>query len=121
MHAADAEEAMCFNIGLTLITRYRGDRIDGVDDREQQHVVDTPGVVRVSRPGDLLAGGVVDEGGVACDVNLVLCCVRDSVAGAVHVLVLHQGLALLGHHDHVTVKKLFQNQCVGGSVWRPAV
>lgn len=85
-----------------LQSHYRGDRIDGIYDREQQHVVDAAGVVRVSWPGDLLAGGIIDEGRMACDVNLVLCSVRNSIAGAIHVLVLHQCLALLGHHNHVT-------------------
>ena len=79
---------------------YRGDGVDGVHDGEQQHVVDAARVVGVAGPGDLLAGGVVDEGRVARDVHLVLRGVGDGAAGAVQVLVLHQGLALLGHHHH---------------------
>lgn len=81
--------------------RYRGDGVDGVHDGEEQNVVDAPGVVRVSRPGDLLAGGVVDEGRVSGDVDLVVGGVRDGGRRAVHVLVLHQSLPLVWHHDHI--------------------
>ena len=83
-----------------VVLRYRGDGIDGVHDGEQEDVVDAARVVGVSRSGDFLAGGVVDEGGVASDVHLVLGRVGHGVAGAVQVLVLHEGLALFGHHDH---------------------
>lgn len=86
-------------------TGYRGDGIDGVQDSEQQHVVDAPGIVRVSRPRDLLTGGVVDEGRVACNINLVFSCVSDSIAGAVHILILHQRLPLLGHHDNIAERR----------------
>lgn len=103
--------------GYIFWSRYRGDGIDGVYDREQQHVVDAAGVVWVSWPGDFLASGVIDEGRVACDVNLVLCCIRNSIAGAIHVLILHQGLALLGHHNHITVNKYFKRQIRGPINW----
>ena len=79
---------------------YRGDGVYGVHDGEQQHVVNAAGVVRVARPGDLLTGGVVDEGGVARDVHLVLRRIGHCATGAVQVLVLYQGLPLLGHHHH---------------------
>lgn len=81
-------------------SRYRGDGVDGVHDGEQQDVVDAPGVVGVSGPGDLLAGGVVDEGRVSSDVHLVVCSVGDGRGRAVHVFILHQRLALLRHHHH---------------------
>lgn len=86
---------------------YRGDGVDGVYDGEQQDIVHTSCVVRVSWPGDLLARGIVDEGRVACDVNLVLSCICNSIAGSIHVLKLHQGLALLGHHHHRTMEKRY--------------
>ena len=80
---------------------YRGDGVDGVHDGEEQDVVDGPGVVRVSRPWYFLAGGVVDEGWVACNVHLVVRGIGHGSGRPVHVLVLHQGLALLGHHNHI--------------------
>lgn len=85
--------------------QYRCDGIDGIDDCEQKHVVDAAGVIRVPGPGDLLAGGVIDEGRVVGNVNLVLRCVCHSIAGAIHILVLHQGLAFLGHHHHIAAEK----------------
>lgn len=93
-------------------SQYRSDRIDGVNDCEQQHIVDTAGVIRVSWPGDLLAGGVIDEGRVASNVNLVLCCICHSIAGATHILIFYQGLAFLGHHNHIAVKSNFKNQII---------
>lgn len=80
---------------------HRGDGVDGVEDGEEQDVVDPPGVVGVPGAGDLLAGGVVDEGRVPPDVDLVVGRVVHGVAGAQDVLELHQGLPLLGHHHHV--------------------
>lgn len=84
---------------------YRGDGVDGVHDGEQKNVVDASGIVRVSRSGDLLTGGVVDEGRVAGDVHLVVCGVGHRCGRTVHVLVLHQSLPLVRHHHHITKAK----------------
>lgn len=81
---------------------YRGDGVDGVHDCEQKDVVDTSGIVWVSRSGDLLTGGVVYEGWVAGDVHLVVCGVGYGCGWTVHVLILHQRLALVWHHHHIT-------------------
>lgn len=84
---------------------YRGDGVDGVHDCEQKDVVDTSGIVWVSRSGDLLTGGVVYEGWVAGDVHLVVCGVGYGCGWTVHVLILHQRLALVWHHHHITETK----------------
>lgn len=81
---------------------YRGDGVDGVHDGEEKNVINASGVVRVPRPGNLLAGRIVDEGWVASDVHLVVCSVSHSCRWPVHVLVLHQSLAFVRHHNHIT-------------------
>lgn len=68
-------------------------------------MVHAPGFVRVSWPGDLLAGGVVDKSRVAGDVNRVVGSVGYSRRRSIHVLIFHQSLALLRHHDHITANK----------------
>lgn len=88
-------------LGFPRRITHRRDGVDGVEDGEEQDVVDAPGIVCVPGAGYLLAGGVVDEGWVPSDVDLVVSCVINSVAGAENVLKLHQGLSLLGHHHHV--------------------
>lgn len=83
---------------------YRGDGVDGVHYSEQKNVVNTSWVVRVPRPRDLLACGVVDKGRVARNINLVVCSIRHGCGRSIHVFVLHQRLAFLGHYDYIAGK-----------------
>lgn len=62
----------------STLCAYRGDGVDGVHDGEEKNVIDASGVFRVSRPGNLLTGRIVDEGWVASDVHLVVCSVSHS-------------------------------------------
>lgn len=84
---------------------YRGDGIDGIHDGEQQDIINTSGVVRVSWPGYLLACWVVDKCWVTSNVHLVVSSVGYSCEWPIHVCILHQSLALLGHQHHIALSK----------------
>lgn len=85
---------------------YRGDGIDGIHDGEQQDIINTSGVVRVSWPGYLLACWVVDKCWVTSNVHLVVSSVGNGCERSIHVCVLHQGLALLGHQHHIALRQI---------------
>lgn len=80
---------------------HRGNGIDGVQDGKEKHTVDAPGVIRVPRTGDLLAGRVIDKSWVASNIDLVVGGVVHSVASSQHIFKLHQCLSLFRHYHHI--------------------
>lgn len=80
---------------------HRGNGIDGVQDSKEKHTVDTPGVIRIPRAGDLLAGRVIDKSWVTGNIDLVVCCVVHCIASPQHIFKLHQRLSLFRHHHHI--------------------
>lgn len=94
----------------SLLGTHRGNGIDRVQNGKEKHTVDTPGVIRVPRAGDLLAGRVIDKSWVASNVDLVVSRVVHSVASPQHVFKLHQRLSLFRHYYHIASRK---NTCFG--------
>lgn len=88
-------------LGTPQYVTHRRDGVDRVEDGEEQDVVDAPGIICVPRAGYLLASGVINKGRVTSNVDLVVGCIINSIAGAKDILKLHQGLPLLGHHHHI--------------------
>lgn len=84
---------------------YRGNGINGVHDREKQNIINTAGVIRVTRPGYLLTGRVVYERRMSGDVDLVVVGVSNSIARPIHILIFNQGLTLLGHEYNITAER----------------
>lgn len=80
---------------------YRGNRVDGVHDGEEQDVVNAGGVTRVPGSRDFLAGGIVDVAGTTSNVHLVVIGIRHCIAWAAHVLILYQSLTLVRHQNHI--------------------
>lgn len=80
---------------------HRGNGIDGVQDSKEKHTVDAPGVIRVPRAGNLLAGRVIDKSRVTSNVDLVVSCVVHCVASSQHVFKLYQRLSLFRHYHHI--------------------
>lgn len=84
---------------------HRGYGVDGVQDGEQKHTVYAPGVIRVTRARDLLAGRVIDKSRVTSNVDLVVCSVVYRITSAQHVFKLYQCLPLLWHHHHIAAER----------------
>ena len=86
---------------VLLPCSYRGDGVEGILDRKEQDFVATVGVVWVGGASDPLAGGVVKEGLLACDVDGLATPTRHTLISTLHHLKLHQRLPLKGHHHHI--------------------
>lgn len=87
------------------VSTHRGYRVDRVQDGEQKHTVDAPGVIRVTWARDLLAGRVIDKSRVTSNVDLVVRSVVYCITSPQHVFELYQCLPLLWHYHHIAAER----------------